>query len=82
MDISINNLKLNFADGLEFYPCLVFKLENSDLCLSIWEGFVADLSGKGCKGMTRDYLEMKGVWDDEGKKVEIDVSEYLNDLSY
>ena len=56
--------------------------------LKIWEGLIADLlenpdmSGKGWKGLTRDYHELKGIWADDCEDIEIDAAQYLSDLAY
>ncbi|MBR1923917.1 MAG: hypothetical protein IJ839_01400 [Ruminobacter sp.] len=89
MDIGKLNIKYDFTEGYEGEPYLVFKIKNSnELTLKIWEGLVADMlenpdmSGSGWKGLTRDYHELKGIWTDGDKEVEINVSEYLADLLY
>lgn len=89
MDIGKLNIKYDFTEGYEDEPYLVFNMKNSsEPTLKIWEGLVADLldnpdmSGNGWKGLTRDYHEMKGIWADGTKEVEVDVTEYLNDLLY
>lgn len=88
MDIGNLNIKLNFIDGLEDEPYIWFKIQDSTSpYMMIWEGYIEDLlknpdlSGKGWIGLTRDYHEMKGIWDDDCKEINIDVSEFLNDLN-
>lgn len=89
MDIGKLDINFNFTEGYENEPYLLFKIKGSpQYTLKIWEGLVADLvenpdmSGKGWKGLTQDYHELKGIWGDENKEVEINVTEYLNDLLY
>lgn len=88
MDIGKLNIKYDFTEGYEDEPYLVFNMKNSsEPTLKIWEGLVADLldnpdmSGNGWKGLTRDYHELKGIWADGNKEVEVDVTEYLNDFT-
>ncbi|MBQ7567844.1 hypothetical protein IJT17_03475 [bacterium] len=85
------NIRLNFIEGYGYgdEPYIVFNMPGSSIePLLIWEGLFADLldnpdmSGKGWIGFTRDYHELKGIWNEDYEPVSIDVSEYLKDLDY
>lgn len=87
MDTGKLNVKLNFTEGYEGEPYISFEIPNSDVeSLVVWEGLFADLldapdmSGKGWEGFTRDYHELKGIWDERKAETEIRISEYLKDL--
>lgn len=89
MDIGKLNIKLNFVEGYDGEPYLLFKFKGpNEAPLKIWEGLVADLlenpdmSSKGWRGLTRDYHELKGIWADDYEETEIDATEYLDDLTY
>ncbi len=89
MDIKKLDIKFNFVNGYDGEPYVLFKIKGfSEPPLKIWEGLIADLlenpdmSGKGWKGLTRDYHELKGIWADGYEETEIDVAEYLDDLAY
>lgn len=89
MDIGKLNIKLNFIEGYDGEPYLSFKIKHSnEAALNIWEGLIADLlenpdmTGNEWKGLTRDYHELKGIWADNYEETEIDVTEYLDDLTY
>ncbi|WP_019002300.1 hypothetical protein [Succinimonas amylolytica] len=89
MDIGKLNTKVNFVEGYDNEPFVIFKIKDSnEPFLKIWEGLISDLlenpdmSGNGWKGLTRDYHELKGIWADGGEDTEIDAAEYLSDLAY
>lgn len=97
MDTGTLDIRLNFVAGYDNEPYVIFKInvraDNSgepqphEPSLKIWEGLIADLlenpdmSGKGWKGLTRDYHELKGIWADDCEDTEIDAAEYLSDLA-
>ena len=81
------NVKLDFTRDYEGGPYISFEMVGADYePLVVWEGLFADLldapdmSGKGWKGFTRDYHELKGIWDEHKVETEIRISEYLKDL--
>ncbi|MBQ9873188.1 MAG: hypothetical protein IJM30_01885 [Thermoguttaceae bacterium] len=81
------NVKLDFIEGYEGEPYVSFEIIGADVGpLNVWEGLFDDLldnpdmSGKGWRGFTRDYHELKGIWDDFSDETEIQIPEYLKDL--
>ncbi len=97
MDIGKLDIKLNFVAGYDNEPYVIFKINGradgsneprpNEPSLKIWEGLIADLlenpdmSGKGWKGLTRDYHELRDIWADACEDTEIDAAEYLSDLA-
>ncbi|MBQ3683202.1 MAG: hypothetical protein II922_09010 [Succinimonas sp.] len=97
MDTGTLDIRLNFVAGYDNEPYVIFKINDRadgsdepqphEPSLKIWEGLIADLlenpdmSGKGWKGLTRDYHELKGIWADDCEDTEIDAAEYLSDLA-
>lgn len=97
MNIGKPDIRLNFVAGYDNEPYVIFKINGradgsnelrpNELSLKIWEGLIADLlenpdmSGKGWKGLTRDYHELRGIWADACEDTEIDAAEYLSDLA-
>ncbi len=97
MDIGKPDFRLNFVAGYDNEPYVIFKINDrsdgsdeprpNEPSLKIWEGLIADLlenpdmSGKGWKGLTRDYHELRGIWADACEDTEIDAAEYLSDLA-
>lgn len=89
MDIKKLDIKFNFVNGYDDEPYVLFKIKGSSThSLKIWEWLIADLlensdmSGKGWKGLTRDYHELRGIWADGYEETEINLAEYLDDLAY
>lgn len=87
MDIGkiINNGK--FYDGYEDEPEIILSLsEKPEINIHIWEGYFADIfckpvfNGKPWTGFTRDYQELKGMYDDDGTAVIDNIPEYLADI--
>lgn len=78
--------KINVRADLRAYDSS--EPQPNELSLKIWEGLIADLlanpdmSGKGWKGLTRDYHELRGIWADDCEDIEIDAAQYLSDLAY
>ena len=97
MDTGTLDIRLNFVAGYDNEPYVIFKINDRadgsdepqphEPSLKIWEGLIADLlenpdmSGKGWKGLTRDYHELKGIWADDCEDTGIDAAEYLSDLA-
>ena len=56
------------------------------LCLHVWDGYIFQivgkppLDGKGWHGMTRDYNQLEGPWDED--EADVDAVEYLQDLKH
>lgn len=56
------------------------------LCLHVWDGYIFQivgkplLDGKGWYGMTRDYNQLEGPWDED--EADVDAVEYLQDLKH
>ena len=54
--------------------------------IHIWDGYIEDIFGEvefednGWHGLTRDYQENEGVFNDMGVEIEADAQEYLCDL--
>ena len=98
MDTGTLDIRMNFIAGYDNEPYVIFKInvraddsgepQPHEPSLKIWEGLIADLlanpdmSGKGWKGLTRDYHELKGIWADDCEDIEIDAAQYLSDLAY
>lgn len=72
-----------YYDGYEGE--LEFILSSGDGSIHIWDGYINDIfgnpsiDGKGWKGLTRDYNEMRGPFAEENVPCLIDVTEYLED---
>ncbi len=87
MDTGKLDIKLDYLEGYGDEPYVSFIIPEADIDhLNIWEGLFADLlanpdmSGKGWNGFTRDYHELKGIWNESGEQVSISIPEYLSDL--
>ena len=85
--MDIGNLKNNYTyyEGYEDEGKIVLCIE-ADQAIHIWEGYYDDifdtptLDGNGWKGFTRDYHQFEGVFSENGGIVEINPSEYLEDI--
>ena len=87
MDTGRLKIKLDYLKGYGGEPHVTFEMPGSDPCsFQVWEGVFADLpakpdmSGQGWNGFTRDYHELKGIWNESGEQVNISIPEYLSDL--
>lgn len=76
-----------YYEGFEGEDEIVMSLENDpEYSIHIWTGYIDSilsdpvLDGKGWKGMTRDYHQLEGPFAEDGKSIEIDPEEYLEDL--
>ena len=73
-----------FYEGFDGEGDLIVCTETREM--HIWDGYIEDIFGKaefednGWHGLTRDYQENKGVFNDMGVEVEVDALEYLCDL--
>lgn len=88
MDTGKLNVRFDFTEGYEDEPYVLLEMDGPETQpLKIWEGLFADLldnpdmSGRGWKGFTRDFHELKGIWNEEAEGVYILPEEYLEDLS-
>lgn len=89
MDTGKLRIRSNFIEGYGDEPYLHIELVgNIEDSMDIWEGLFSDLlsnpnmSGKGWKGFTRDYHELKGVWNGENDCVSLNIPECIEDLNY
>lgn len=77
----------DFYEGFEDEPEIIFKSDDPNMpILHIWDGYLDDilrepnLNGKGWTGLTRDYHQCEGAFDDGSETSITNISEYLNDL--
>lgn len=85
MDIGNQKNNFTFYKGYEDESEIILCIKE-DEAVHIWEGYFDDifdtpsLDGKGWKGFTRDYHQLKGIFSENGGIYEIDPTEYLEDL--
>lgn len=85
MDIGMLKNNYTFYDGYEDEPEVeLYFSENKEFNIHIWSGYISDIydepifDGTEWTGFTRDYQQEVGTYEATG--IEINVSEYLNDL--
>lgn len=81
----IDNYK--YYEGFEGEDELVLCISTQqDKCIHVWCGYLDDilrepvLDGTGWKGFTRDYHQLEGAFAENGKTIDIEPEEYLEDL--